>query len=157
VQFSEDPQLQTVAEAYALDAVDFALSDMKITLDWTDQSVRTLESILDVFNRSLTEAKPSEEQIYGFSKMWGSYLGEVYRKNHGATWGRISHKGDWFPGLRATSGSLFWPWGRVQNRIRNGPEDNVWHYYQELTGRPRASDPIGRFLAWARRHMSFTR
>jgi|SRR5579859_6506916 len=139
MEFSEDVQIQTIAEAYALDAVDFARDNMKVTLDWTDQSIQAVESILDVFNRGLADANPPDEQVFGISKMWGSYIGEVYRKSHGATWGMITHGDQSFPGLRATSGTLFWPWGRVQNRIRNGPEDNVWHYYLDLTGQLRTS------------------
>ena len=77
--------------------------------------------------RDLAKAKPADELIREFSRMWGSYLGEVYRKNHGATWGRVTHGDQSFPGMKATFGSLFWPWGRVENRLRNGPEDNVWH------------------------------
>lgn len=135
MEFSEDAQYQAVAEAYALDAVDFARDTMNSTLDLSDQSIRLLEEILDVFHRNIGEARPSDEQIVNFSKMWGSYLGEVFRKNHGAIWGMVTYEGQSFVGLRSTSGSLFWPWGRVENRLRNGPEDNVWHYYQRLTGR----------------------
>jgi hypothetical protein len=133
MQFSEDASYQSIAEAYALDAVDFARDNMRLTLDWTDRSIQTLESILGVFSRDLTKAKPTDEQIHGFSKMWGSYLGEVYRKNYGATSGLVTHGDQSFPGLQADSGTLFWPWGRVAKRIRNGPEDNVWHYYLNLT------------------------
>ena len=25
---------------------------------------------------------------------------------------------------------LFWPWGKAQNRLVNGEEDNLWAYYQ---------------------------
>jgi hypothetical protein len=40
---------------------------------------------------------------------------------------------DSFPGLTAArDGARFWPSGRVRNRLVNGPEDNVWHYYQVL-------------------------
>jgi hypothetical protein len=134
MQFSEDPQYQMIAEAYALDAVDYARATMKLTLDCTDLSIQVLESILDVFHQNLANAKPTEEQVAEFSRMWGSYLGEVYRKNHGAAWGRVTRGDQSFPGMRGTSGVLFWPWGRVENRLRNGPEDNVWHYYLNLTG-----------------------
>ncbi|HTV28591.1 MAG TPA: hypothetical protein VMF32_12475 [Xanthobacteraceae bacterium] len=134
MEFSEDAPYLEMAEAYALDAVDYARENMRLTLDWTEQSIQVLESILDRFNRELAKAKPTDEQVGEFSRMWGSYLGEVYRKNHGATWGLVTHGDQSFPGMKATSGTLFWPWGRVQNRLRNGPEDNVWHYYLDLTG-----------------------
>ncbi len=133
MDFSEDPRIQQIAEAYALDAVDFARENMKVDLDWTDESVQRLESILDIFHRELATERPSDETVATFSKMWGSYLGEVYRKNHGGTWGMVTHEGRSFPGFRSSSGSLFWPWGRVENRLRKGTEDNVWHYYRSLT------------------------
>jgi hypothetical protein len=45
----------------------------------------------------------------------------------------VTMNGDPFPGFRATSRDItFWLWGRVHNRLTNGPEDNVWHYYQAL-------------------------
>jgi len=134
--FSEEDDYRRIAEAYALDAVDFARANFEQHLDWTDQSIQVLESILDRFNREIEQAKPSDQEIMGFAKMFGSYLGEVFRKNHGATWGVIDHDGDTFPGLRSSSGSLFWPWGRAARRMREGPDENVWHYYQVLVGRP---------------------
>ena len=134
MEFSEDARYLAIAEAYALDAVDFARDNMKIVLDGSDQSIQSLEGILEVFHRELTKAKPSDEQVFGFAKMWGSYLGEVYRKNHGATWGLVTQGDQSIPGLQALSGKLFWPWGRVENRLRKGAEDNVWHYYLHLTG-----------------------
>src|ERR1700733_9589347 len=134
MKFSEDPRYQTIAEAYALDAVDYARTTMQLTLDCSDPSIQVLESIFDVFHRDLAKAKPTDDQVAEFSRMWGSYLGEVYRKNHGATWGRVTCGDQSFAGMQGTSGMLFWPWGKVENRLRNGPEDNVWHYYMNLTG-----------------------
>lgn len=141
MQFSEDARYQAMAEAYALDAIDYARENLRLKLDWTDSSIEILEKILDLFNRDLAKAKPPDEQVAEFSRMWGSYLGEVYRKNHGATWGLVTHGDQSFPGMKATSGTLFWPWGRVQNRLRNGPEDNVWHYYLDLIGQFPAPGP----------------
>jgi hypothetical protein len=154
MEFTEDGRYQAIAEAYALDAVDFARDNMKVELDWSDQSIERLESILDVFRRDMAKAKPSDEQLQGFSKMWGSYLGEVYRRNHGGTWGLVSDDGNTFPGMRSASGALFWPWGRVEQSLGKAPrkftwpwgraekrlqaarENNVWHYYLSLIDRP---------------------
>lgn len=139
MQFSDDARYQAMAEAYALDAIDYARDNMRLALDWSDRSIEVLELILDVFHRELAKAKPTDEQVAEFSRMWGCYLGEVYRKKHGATWGRVTQGDQSFPGMQATSGMLFWPWGRVENRLRNGPEDNVWHYYLNLTAQLQAS------------------
>ena len=132
--FSADEKIQQVAEAYSLDAVDVAKSNFKLILDWSDSSVAKIESILDMLHAERTKARPSDDQVWAFAKMLGSYVGEVYRKNHGATWGMITSGGDEFPGLQAANkeSTLFWPWGRVHNRLTDGPSDNVWHYYQNL-------------------------
>lgn len=130
--FSEDASIQKVAEAYALDAVDFARQNFRLTLDWTDVSIAKIESMLDDFDQAIGNAPPSREIVDSFSKMLGSYVGEVYRKNHGGSWGIVTLADQSFPGMQGADGSLFWPWGRVQNRMMNGREDSVLHYYRAL-------------------------
>lgn len=137
--FTPDPQIQQIAEAYALDARDFAEKAFHITLDWSDASVEKVEVILDDLYRQKRAMKPppTDEQVTTFAKMLGSYIGEVFRRNHGAEWGMVKLGREPFPGLRAAgSEHLFWPMGKVIKRLENGPEDNVWHYYQDLIGTP---------------------
>jgi hypothetical protein len=131
--FKLDPNIQQVAEAYASDAVEFVRERFDFALDWSDQSIAHIESVLGVLHESLADANPSEEQVFGFAKMFGSYVGEVFRRNHGAAWGLIGSGDTAFVGLRVDGTSWqCWPWGRAQKRIVNGPEDNIWHYYQGL-------------------------
>lgn len=132
--FSPDPNVQKVAEAYAQDAADLSVRQFGIKLDWSDRSVENVEKELAQLSASYatTNPKPTDEQVMSFAKAYGSYIGEVYRRNHGATWGVITLSGRKFPGLKAASGVIFWPWGRALNRIKNGAEDNVLDYYEEL-------------------------
>jgi hypothetical protein len=147
--FSGDPKIQQIAEAYALDAVDFAKNNFKINLDWSDGSVAHIETILGIFHDQITTSKPSKEQVYQFAKLFGSYVGEVFRRNHGATWGLVTLQGQSFPGLKADGAAgLFWPWGRAQNRLTDGPNDNIWHYYQDLIEK---DNPAGRPPTWSSR------
>ena len=44
--FVPDENIQKVAEAWALDAVDFASERFSLTLDWSEGSVRHVETIL---------------------------------------------------------------------------------------------------------------
>jgi uncharacterized protein DUF3806 len=137
--FAPDPEIQQIAEAYALDARDYAQRAFHITLDWSDASVEKVEVILDDLYRQkqVMKSPPKEEQVVTFAKMLGGYVGEVFRRNHGAEWGMVKLGGGSIPGLRATGTEhLFWPMGKVQKRLENGPEDNVWHYYQDLVGTP---------------------
>src|SRR5262245_25957284 len=115
--------------------VDYAKQTHGITLDWSDDSIRGIERIAGVLHDAYKKTPPSSEQLEPFTKMVGSYIGEVFRRNHGADWGWVTLQGSRFPGLQAKAGTLFWPWGRAMNRIVNGPKDNLWHYYQALIER----------------------
>lgn len=133
MSFVPDPNIHKVAEAYALDAVDFLWDHFRLVLDWTDDSVRHVETMLDNLHATLEVEKPSEERVFHFAKMFGSYVGEVFRRNHGATWGIVTIDNESFPGMKsAHDGVEFWPWGRAQRRLVNGPEDNIWVYYRVL-------------------------
>ncbi|MCX6952802.1 MAG: hypothetical protein NTV51_11640 [Verrucomicrobia bacterium] len=133
MKFTPDDGVRMIAEAYALDARDFVRTQFHITLDGSDASIQHIERVMDAFQREIATAKPSEEQIMGFAKMFGSYLGEVFRKNHGAAWGVAEMNGERVAGLKATTGDkVFWPWGRARSRLVEGAEHNVWHYYSAL-------------------------
>jgi hypothetical protein len=106
----------------------------KLALDWSDASVAHIETLLAKCHEQMVN--PTDEQVLQFAKLFGSYVGEVFRRTHGATWGIVTLDHQSFPGLKGSGpAGLFWPWGRARNRIRNGPEDNVWHYYQHLLSR----------------------
>jgi hypothetical protein len=155
--FVVDDEIRQIAEAYALDAVDFARDAFALRLDWTDGSVQHIETILARMHDEMANARPTEEQILQFAKMFGSYVGEVFRRNHGGQWGMVTLGTDTFPGMQANKGGgCFWPWGRVQKRLANGAEDNVWHYYQHLAEQdgggslPPAEPPRARRSWWSR-------
>jgi len=133
IKFEPDEKIREIAEAYALDAVDYADQVFHMKLDWTDGSIRSVESILDRLYSMKAAAHPSTEQVWQFAKMFGSYIGETYRRsrNRDARWGVVTLGGDRFVGMSPQGGSeSFWPWGRVQKRLTNGNEDNVWDYYR---------------------------
>ena len=72
-----------------MDAVDFAQANFRLALDWRDECISSIGEILKVFHDQRAAAKPDEETIFSFAKMFGSCVGEVYRRNHGATWGMV--------------------------------------------------------------------
>ncbi len=139
MNFTPDPKVQAVAEAYALDAADFLKGQYKVVLDWSDSSIRHIEAAMADMYRQLPAARPTEDEIDGFAKLYGYYVGEVFRKNHGATWGMIDAGDGPFTGLRADrSGRLFWPVGRARKRLTEGPAEDMWDYYMELRKEPKA-------------------
>lgn len=132
--FVADTNIQKVAEADALDAVDYSKRQFGISLDWTDASILNVEKALGFFHSSYmtTTPRPTEEQVMSFAKAYGSYVGEVYRRNHGGQWGLANLNGQKFPGFLTKNRTSFWPWARAFNRIIQGPENNIADYYQAL-------------------------
>src|SRR5690606_36250155 len=94
-----------------------------IELDWSDGSIEQVEKIAAALHEDYVRTRPTPEQVAPFYKAIGSYIGEVYRKNHGAEWGWVTLNGQRFPGMWRDKVGVFWPWGKAQNRIINGSED----------------------------------
>jgi hypothetical protein len=151
IEFTPDPKLQLMAQSFAQDAVAFAekvklfrppaagrpghvtIGDFRIRLDYSDASIRDVEDILAEFNRELPAAKPEPEQIERFARIYGCYIGETFRRNHGATWGATPHGNGKMPSMRSDrSGTVFFPWMRAYKRITEGDSENVAAYYEYL-------------------------
>lgn len=131
--FRNDSQIAEIAEAYALDAIDAAMDNFQITLSFSEDSIREVETILSRLHDQLPVVRPPADTIWTFAKMFGSYIGEVLRRHHGGAWGIVTLDNQEFPGIQLSDRSLCWPWSRAHKRITTGPEDNVWHYYVSLT------------------------
>ena len=136
--FQPDERIGERAASYADRAVEFARDRLGIIFDWSDESVGLIEDILGRLHEDIEKAKPTEGEILQFAKVFGSYMGEVFRKNHGALWGIITLKGRRIFGLQVPDSQMrLWPWLLAQNRIVNGPEDNInYSYKMVITGRP---------------------
>jgi hypothetical protein len=143
--FRSDDNIARIAAAYCLDCIDVARLNFDTELDGSEASIALVEQMLGRLHDQLQIARPSEAQIGAFAKMFGSYVGEIYRLKYGAEWGivRVGEKD--FPGMQASTNALrFWPWERAYNRIVDGPENNMWHYYLALlqqTGQAGSSGP----------------
>src|SRR5688572_29377178 len=125
IVFVADKTHQQVGEAYAADAVNLARDTYKKNLDFSDGSIVLVEEILGLLHLGTPHTDPSPEKAFEMAKVFGSYVGEVFRRRYGAEWGMVTLNGQQLPGLRALqSGKIFWPWGKVSNRIEDGPEDS---------------------------------
>ncbi|QPI51633.1 hypothetical protein IV454_09100 [Massilia antarctica] len=132
--FVADPAVQRAATAYAAQAVATARDQFGIKLDGTDASMVQLEAVLARAHTSYAakSPRPSDEQVMAVARMYGSYLGEVYRLKHGGAWGMAPLDGQTLPGMRTTAGTNFWPWTQASQRISKGAGNNVADYYKVL-------------------------
>jgi hypothetical protein len=112
--------------AYAQDAVEHARASSGVALDYSFGSLEDVENILEKLHRSLppepSGERPTQKDIDTVSKMYGGYIGEVFRKVGG---------GEWQDDASLRKGDLrIWPASKAYKRITNGSEDNVWVYSQ---------------------------
>ena len=72
--------LGAMMEGYAEAAVEVAKSDFSQRLDFSSDSVNTLDEILVLLSES-----PDIDLDFE-SRLWGSYLGEVLRRRYAGSW-----------------------------------------------------------------------
>lgn len=138
---SEVPGFSEVMEAYAQDAVDLARQNFQVTLDFSETSIEAVETILDRYSKSIPRnflqrrlsKSPSAHQMDQVCKMFGAYIGEVFRRKCGGRWEFDSQTptGNRVMCLRDGEKRI-WPAVKVLKRIKNGPDENVLHYFQAI-------------------------
>ena len=137
----EEPTINDMMEAYALDAVEFAKVNFSIELDYSNDSIEEVERIASQlfstipksFFGKLFKKGPGQREIESVCKMLGGYLGEVYRKNMPGNWAvneelgaiGINHEDRW----------LFPP-AKVHKRLTNGEEDNLYSFFRVVLAQP---------------------
>ena len=115
----------------AAEAVKDAQTGNGIKLDYTPESIKTVDKILGKLHQQYVQA-PSSISVRGLSAAYGAYIGEVIRKTEpGSHWLRDDHLGEKIYPLVWGTGHIY-PMGWCQKRIENGDEDNVWLKYTVL-------------------------
>ena len=121
------------ARKNSMTAVEYGKSFQK-NFDFSAKSIGELEEILDYYAEDLLESRPTENQIWSMSLIFGSYLGEVMLKNglskRGYHWGMQNT--DNIPLLMADDEKYVTPIDKIYKRLVNGAEDNVVLFYQTM-------------------------
>jgi len=126
--------LGAMMEAYAQAAVECAKREFKQKLDFTAESIDTLDEILVLAGES------PELDVDFEARLWGSYLGEVLRQRYAGSWEMTQYPG----GVVAVPavdvrGSRLFPLMKVYRRLTVGEEDDLSAFYAMVTerlGRP---------------------
>lgn len=108
-------------------AVGLAKSSYGITLDYSPDSVKSVEKLLAV-KYDLQKTQPmSEAEMADTAHMFGAYIGEVMKRMRPGHWARDSALGkDTLPFTFSDSREQSFPCAWVYHRLKNGEEDNVW-------------------------------
>jgi hypothetical protein len=142
-QFDDLTRAQYVMGAMAEDAVGAASEVFGKTLDYTPPSIIALEAVLAKLHADrprgmlakLMRSAPSKQEVYEMAVLWGGYLGEVLRLNHGGVW-EVEHPAA--PGEQGyfmhVCGENVAPVIQVQLRLADPPGASVVTFYEMLTG-----------------------
>lgn len=132
-----EPSPNEMMAAYAANAVNFAVSNFGIALDFSIASIEQVEVIANRlfhtrpkgFIAKLFRKEPSESDVQNVCKMLGGYIGEVYRRNKGGEW-QINHDHQAI-GLLDGETWIF-PLAKVLKRITNGKKDDLKLCFAEI-------------------------
>lgn len=117
-------------EGYAQAAVETAKSDYRHTLDYSAESISTLDEIIVLLSDS------PEIDLDFESRLWGSYLGEVIRVRYAGSWEMTQYPGGQLavPAVEVRGSRLF-PLMKIYRRLTNGEEEDLRTFYNMVTER----------------------
>ncbi len=122
--------LSAMMEAYALGAVETARTEYRQKLDFTADSIETLDEIL------VQVGENPDLDVDFETRLWGGYLGEVLRRRYAGSWEMTVYPG----GLAAVPavevrGSRIFPLMKVYRRLTMGKEEDLISFYTMVTER----------------------
>jgi hypothetical protein len=126
--------LNAMMEGYASAAVEAARREYRHTLDYTADSIDTLDDILVLVGES------PERDVEFETRLWGSYLGEVLRRRYAGIWEMTQ-----YPGAQGNAqsampavdvrGSRLFPLMKVHRRLTMGEEEDLASFFAMVTER----------------------
>jgi hypothetical protein len=124
------PDLGAMMEGYAQAAADLARTDFGQRLDFTAESIDSLDDILVRIGES------PELDIDFEVRLWGAYLGEVLRRRYAGSWEMTQYPG----GVAAVPavdlrGSRLFPLMKVYRRLTEGDEEDLRTFFYMVTER----------------------
>lgn len=117
-------------EGYAKAAAELARDEFRQRLDFTSDSIDSLDDIL------VRVAESPELDIDFEVRLWGSYLGEVLRRRYAGSWEMTQYPG----GVAAVPavelrGSRLFPLMKVFRRLTEGDEEDLRTFFSMITER----------------------
>ena len=137
--------LTEVMQSYAEQAVAAAAREHQIELDYSEESLKQVENILERLHQPVPSvapdapAAPTDADAEDLCKMWGGYLGEVVRRRWGGEWVLETYPGgNVLTVALSTPGGTVFPSLKIYRRLSQGAAENVWSFYCMMRDRFRA-------------------
>ena len=122
--------LAAMMEGYARAAVELARSEFRQKLDFTSDSLETLDEML-----VLISDDPNFDVDFEV-RLWGSYLGEVLRRRYAGSWEMTPYPGSsvTVPAIEVRNSRVF-PLIKIFRRLTIGEEEDLRGFYTLVTDR----------------------
>lgn len=117
-------------EADAQEAMKFTRKHFVIELNFSEASLAQLDEQCDAVDYTLGGGK-SEENLQLLRRIWGAYLGEVVRRQHGGEWVTAANASDQETTALQCDAKTIFPHDRVYQRLAEGSEHNLVDFYQQ--------------------------
>lgn len=131
----DEQDLGTMMKEFAHDAVSFAFDQYQTSLDYSDESIQSVERIFDALYTELGQNDNDNiepENVDAVCGMFGGYIGEVLRRKYGGHW-KVETIASGEPVVCIhINQNYFFPLAKVFKRLSNGSSDDVWFYYQVI-------------------------
>jgi hypothetical protein len=130
MEATEFPDLGAMMEGYARAAAAHAHSEFDRELDFSSDSIDTLDDVLILVGES------PEVDLDFEVRLWGSYLGEVLRRRYAGTWEMTQYPGGAVavPAVEVRGSRLF-PLLKVYRRLTTGEEEDLRSFYAMVAER----------------------
>jgi hypothetical protein len=124
------PNLGAMMDGYARAASQRARFEYKLKLDFSSDSIETLDEIVTLVGES------PELDLEFEVRLWGSYLGEVVRRRYAGAWEMTQYPGEIavVPAVEVRGSRLF-PLTKLFRRLTQGDEEDLSSFYAMVTGR----------------------
>src|SRR5215467_11401569 len=124
--------------SYAEQAVQQA-RDRNAQLDYSEHSLLEVEVILSQLAKQMNNGSAPEE-LAEVCKTWGSYFGEVVRRQFGGEWSIETYPGKQFATLTLNvGGHKLFPSMKVHRRLTSGEGESLWSFYKMVKARLEAA------------------
>src|SRR5690349_14035766 len=87
MSFRADANVAETVSQLARQCVALAKNKFEQQLDFGLDSLKLVDQQLQQFHEMVRLERPTQDELAGFSQLYGAYLGEVIRLAHGGEWG----------------------------------------------------------------------
>lgn len=125
---AEFDSLDAMMRAAADEAVRLAAEEAGMVLDYSPESIARLETVL------AARTPVPEGDLENETRVWGAYLGEVFRRRYPAEWIMAVYPGrDVAMPALDIGGSHIYPLLKVFRRLTMGPGEDLAGFYAKVT------------------------